>query len=50
MSTGDGQHELSALFIGQRGALVRMLGRVVGCTRAPSTWRSIIWAATRRDF
>ena len=31
MDSGDNQHKLSALFIGQRGALIRMLSRVVGC-------------------
>ncbi len=31
METGDNQQRLSALFIGQRTALVRMLSRVVGC-------------------
>ncbi|WP_025131390.1 RNA polymerase sigma factor [Pseudomonas sp. PH1b] len=31
MDTGDNQHKLSTLFIGQRGALIRMLSRVVGC-------------------
>jgi RNA polymerase sigma-70 factor (ECF subfamily) len=31
MDNGDSQHKLSALFIGQRPALVRMLARVTGC-------------------
>lgn len=31
MDTGDNQQELSVLFIDQRGALIRMLSRVVGC-------------------
>lgn len=31
MEIGDNQQKLSALFIGQRGALIRMLSRVVGC-------------------
>ena len=31
METGDDQQQLSALFIAQRGGLIRMLARVVGC-------------------
>ena len=31
MEIGDDQQQLSALFIAQRGGLIRMLARVVGC-------------------
>jgi RNA polymerase sigma factor (sigma-70 family) len=31
METGDNQQQLSARFIAQRGGLIRMLSRVVGC-------------------
>ncbi|MGC5700773.1 RNA polymerase sigma factor [Pseudomonas sp. NFXW11] len=31
METADNQQQLSALFIAQRGGLIRMLARVVGC-------------------
>ncbi|MFJ3411104.1 RNA polymerase sigma factor [Pseudomonas protegens] len=31
METGDDQQQLSTLFIAQRGGLIRMLARVVGC-------------------
>lgn len=38
IETGDNQQKLSTLFIDQRGALVRMLSRVVGCARTPTGW------------